>query len=105
MASMILTGDVNLMHVEDAAIPFARVQESLRAADIVFSNLECCLYDPPDGQAAETEGFFASPLIAGGRSSSRSASKLLRRRARTARQRSGSCEPRRDDLLTSLHKM
>ncbi len=65
MASMILTGDVNLMHVEDAAIPFARVQESLRAADIVFSNLECCLYDPPDGHAAETEGFFASPLIAG----------------------------------------
>ena len=47
MASMILTGDVNLMNVDDPAVPFARVQEEFRAADIVFSNLECCLYDPP----------------------------------------------------------
>ena len=44
---MILTGDVNLMNVDDPAVPFARVREEFRAADIVFSNLECCLYDPP----------------------------------------------------------
>ena len=60
MASMILTGDVNLMNVDDPAVPFARVQEEFRAADIVFSNLECCLYDPPRGHAVESEGFFAS---------------------------------------------
>ena len=62
---MILTGDVNLMNVADPTVPFARVREDFRAADIVFSNLECCLYDPPSGHAVETEGFFASPIIGG----------------------------------------
>lgn len=61
MANMILTGDVNLMNVDDPAVPFARVRDEFRAADIVFSNLECCLYDPPRGHAVENEGFFASP--------------------------------------------
>src|SRR5215471_11165461 len=42
---MILTGDVNLMNIDDWRVPFARVHEEFRAADIVFSNLECCLYD------------------------------------------------------------
>jgi poly-gamma-glutamate synthesis protein (capsule biosynthesis protein) len=65
MARMILTGDVNLMNLEDPTAPFARVQDEFRAADIVFCNLECCLYDPPRGPATETEGFFASPLIGG----------------------------------------
>jgi poly-gamma-glutamate capsule biosynthesis protein CapA/YwtB (metallophosphatase superfamily) len=62
---MILTGDVNLMGVDDPAVPFARVRNEFAAADIVFSNLECCLYDPPRGHAVENEGFFASPTIAG----------------------------------------
>jgi poly-gamma-glutamate capsule biosynthesis protein CapA/YwtB (metallophosphatase superfamily) len=62
---MILTGDINLMNVDDPAVPFARVQDDFHAADIVFSNLECCLYDPPHGHAVEHEGFFASPLIGG----------------------------------------
>jgi poly-gamma-glutamate synthesis protein (capsule biosynthesis protein) len=62
---MILTGDVNLMHVDDPAVPFARVQDEFRATDVVFSNLECCLYDPPGGHAVENEGFFASPDIGG----------------------------------------
>jgi poly-gamma-glutamate synthesis protein (capsule biosynthesis protein) len=61
MANMILTGDVNLMNVDDPTVPFARVRDEFRAADIVFSNLECCLYDPPRGHAVEHEGFFASP--------------------------------------------
>ena len=43
---MILTGDVNLMNVSNPAVPFALVREEFRAADIVFSNLECCLYRP-----------------------------------------------------------
>ncbi len=62
---MILTGDINLMNVADSTVPFARVREDFRAADIVFSNLECCLYSPPSGHAMETEGFFASPLVGG----------------------------------------
>jgi hypothetical protein len=65
MGTMILTGDVNLMNVDDPAVPFALVRENFRGADVVFSNLECCLYDPPSGHAVESEGFFAS-AIAGG---------------------------------------
>ena len=58
---MILTGDINLMNVNDPSVPFARVRGEFRAADIVLSNLECCLYDPPRGHAVENEGFFAAP--------------------------------------------
>jgi poly-gamma-glutamate capsule biosynthesis protein CapA/YwtB (metallophosphatase superfamily) len=61
MAKMILTGDINLMNVEDPAVPFARVRDEFRGADIVFSNLECCLYEPSRGHAVENEGFFAAP--------------------------------------------
>jgi poly-gamma-glutamate capsule biosynthesis protein CapA/YwtB (metallophosphatase superfamily) len=61
---MILTGDVNLMGVDDAAVPFVRVADELRAADAVFSNLECCLYQPPE-HSHDNEGFFASPRVAG----------------------------------------
>jgi poly-gamma-glutamate capsule biosynthesis protein CapA/YwtB (metallophosphatase superfamily) len=62
---MILTGDVNLMNVTDPAAPFTLVAEELGAADLVFSNLECCLYQPPDGHSPDNEGFFADPLVAG----------------------------------------
>ena len=65
MPEMILTGDVNLMNVDDPEAPFGQVREAFRAADLVFSNLECCLYEPPNGHAVENEGFFASPTIAG----------------------------------------
>ena len=65
MPSMILVGDVNLMNVADPAVPFARIGDELRAADLVFANLECCLYQPPDVHAVEHEGFFADPDIAG----------------------------------------
>ena len=44
MATLIVTGDVNLMNVDDPAVPFARVRDAFHAADMVFSNLECCLY-------------------------------------------------------------
>lgn len=64
MATLILTGDVNLMNVADARVPFARVREGFRAADLVFSNLECCLYTPPAGHSFHNEGFFADPDIA-----------------------------------------
>jgi len=39
--TLILTGDVNLMNVDDPQLPFGRVSDELHAADIVFSNLEC----------------------------------------------------------------
>jgi poly-gamma-glutamate synthesis protein (capsule biosynthesis protein) len=65
MPSLILAGDVNLMNVDDAGVPFARVGETLRAADLVFANLECLLYESPDGHTVEHEGFFADPEIAG----------------------------------------
>jgi poly-gamma-glutamate synthesis protein (capsule biosynthesis protein) len=64
-AKLILTGDVNLMNVADPAEPFAQVGAHLRDADVVFSNLECCLYHPPEGHTVEQEGFFADPEIAG----------------------------------------
>lgn len=63
--TLILTGDVNLMSVTDPDAPFRHVAPQLTQADAVFSNLECCLYDPPDGQAMENEGFYALPGPAG----------------------------------------
>jgi poly-gamma-glutamate capsule biosynthesis protein CapA/YwtB (metallophosphatase superfamily) len=62
---MILTGDVNLMNVSDPKTPFARVINELRKADVVFSNLECCLVEPPSGHSVSNEGFFADPEVGG----------------------------------------
>ncbi len=65
MPSLILLGDVNLMNVEDPAVPFRLVGPELRDANLVFANLECCLYRLPEGHVVENEGFFADPRIAG----------------------------------------
>jgi hypothetical protein len=62
---MIAVGDVNLMNIAEGEEPFALVRAALDSADIVFGNLECCLFDPPGRQAVETEGFLADPRIAG----------------------------------------
>src|SRR5215475_4148356 len=59
--NMIMTGDVNLMNVADPGVPFAKVADEFRAADMVFSNLECCLYETPPGHSVSNEGFFADP--------------------------------------------
>jgi poly-gamma-glutamate synthesis protein (capsule biosynthesis protein) len=61
---LVLTGDVNLMNVADPKVPFGRIAEHLRAADVVFGNLECCLHLPSD-RSTLTEGFFADPAIGG----------------------------------------
>ena len=61
---LILTGDVNLMNVTDAAVPFRLIAPELRAADVVFSNLECCLHIPAR-RSSDNEGFFADPRIGG----------------------------------------
>jgi len=63
MSRLILTGDVNLMNVTDPATPFRRVAPEFRAADMVFSNLECCLYAPPQTHSFHNEGFYADPDI------------------------------------------
>jgi poly-gamma-glutamate capsule biosynthesis protein CapA/YwtB (metallophosphatase superfamily) len=60
-ATMILTGDVNLMKVTDPAVPFASVRDEFRQTDVVFSNLECCLAETPLGHSVSNEGFFADP--------------------------------------------
>jgi len=65
MPTLILLGDVNLMNVDDPAAPFARVRDTFAAADCVFANLECCLYQPPKAHSFHNEGFFADPDIAG----------------------------------------
>jgi poly-gamma-glutamate capsule biosynthesis protein CapA/YwtB (metallophosphatase superfamily) len=57
--NLILTGDINLLGVTDPTIPFARVRDRLRAADVVFSNLECCFYEPEGERSLEDEGFYA----------------------------------------------
>jgi poly-gamma-glutamate capsule biosynthesis protein CapA/YwtB (metallophosphatase superfamily) len=62
---MILTGDINLMRVTNAKVPFALIGDELRSADVVFSNLECCLVDIPDGHSVGNEGFFADPKVGG----------------------------------------
>lgn len=62
---LIVTGDVNLLNVDDPAAPLAKVAEEFRASDMVFSNLECCLYTPPIAQSAHKEGFYANPEIGG----------------------------------------
>src|SRR5215813_6902656 len=62
--TMILTGDVNLMKVADPEVPFRRVGEELRKADVVFGNLECCLTIPA-AHSHGNEGFFADPAVGG----------------------------------------
>ena len=56
---LMLTGDVNLMNVTDPQVPFARITDTLRRADVLFGNLECCFYEPADGHSLEHEGFHA----------------------------------------------
>ena len=56
---LMLTGDVNLMNVRDPKVPFALIGDTLRKADVLFGNLECCFYEPGAGHSVEREGFYA----------------------------------------------
>ena len=60
---ILLTGDVNLMNVTDPEVPFRLVRDEFRKADVIFSNLECCLFDPPKAHDDVAEGFFITPKI------------------------------------------
>src|SRR6266850_7115241 len=57
--TLMLTGDVNLMNVTDPKVPFALIGDTLRQADVLFGNLECCFYEPGAGHSVEREGFYA----------------------------------------------
>jgi poly-gamma-glutamate synthesis protein (capsule biosynthesis protein) len=57
---LLLTGDINLMNIEEPAEPFRQILGTLHGADVVFGNLECCLHLPARG-STHTEGFFADP--------------------------------------------
>ncbi len=60
-ALLMFTGDINLMNVTDPALPFARISDTLHTADVLFGNLECCLYQPADAGSVMDEGFYAAP--------------------------------------------
>ena len=61
--TIILTGDVNLMNVTDPDTPFRKVRSSFESADLVFSNLECCLTDRINEGSTHVEGFFSDPKV------------------------------------------
>jgi len=63
VVKLIITGDVNLMNVTDAQVPFRRVKETFRSADLAFSNLECCLSSRFNEGSTHVEGFFADPDV------------------------------------------
>ncbi|HET6609821.1 MAG TPA: CapA family protein [Rhodopila sp.] len=65
MTRLILTGDVNLMNATDPDVPFALVKPVFQQADLVFGNLECCLYRPDAEHSVDHEGFHADPAIGG----------------------------------------
>ncbi len=58
---MMFTGDINLMNVTDPALPFGKIAQTLNSADVLFGNLECCLYQPPAEKSLMDEGFYAAP--------------------------------------------
>ncbi len=62
--TLILTGDINLTGVTDPSVPFARIAEATRAADVVYGNLECCFFNMPGHDPAKREGFYAPPIAA-----------------------------------------
>ena len=60
---MILIGDVNLVGVTDPDVPFSKIATTLKSADVVFANLECCLYQSPRRRSEDEEGFYATPAV------------------------------------------
>ena len=60
---IVLTGDVNLMKETNPRGPFAQVSASLKTANVVFGNLECCIYVPGGARSVSDEGFYAAPAM------------------------------------------
>ncbi|EHK47838.1 hypothetical protein TRIATDRAFT_90318 [Trichoderma atroviride IMI 206040] len=59
---LLMTGDINLLNVDNSTESFRRVVDSLSAADIVISNLECVLGMPEQAYSIQHEEFFANPF-------------------------------------------
>ena len=61
--SLLMTGDINLLDVEDATGPFKKVAHSLAAADIVISNLECMLDTRLKSTLSNTKASTLTPML------------------------------------------
>jgi poly-gamma-glutamate capsule biosynthesis protein CapA/YwtB (metallophosphatase superfamily) len=65
--TLTLLGDINLIGVDDPAVPFRQVAPALKATDAVFANLECCLFSPEEKREmmrddqSGFEGLYAPP--------------------------------------------
>lgn len=69
--TLIITGDLNLMCTTDPSVPLGKIAPTLKRADAVLSNLECCFFEPADGRhsqeatdglaprSGQREGFYA----------------------------------------------
>ena len=78
------------MNVTDAQVPFARVKDTLRQADVLLRKSECCFYEPATGHSLEREGFYAplasaQALASAGITRSAREQRELRRRRRFCR--------------------
>lgn len=62
LQNLYLLGDINFRGVSDPRGLFDHVSAPLKQADMVFANLECCLYDPP-ADATEKRGFYVPPAV------------------------------------------
>ena len=102
--TVLLTGDINLMNVTDPAVPFRPRCRRIRGADVVFSNMECCLYPPPAGHAVENEGFFAAPDT-GGRGAQAGGHPGRRHRQQRELRRSGDHGPRSPASMNSAFRI
>jgi len=64
---IILTGDINLLGVDDPSMTFQAIAPHLKGVDAVFSNLECCLFASVDQREmmrddqSGFEGLYAPP--------------------------------------------
>lgn len=65
MKKLILAGDINLKGFADCTAPFRHLAAEFGTADYVFTNLECCLFDPPlDEEGKPTQkGYFVAPEV------------------------------------------
>ena len=65
MKTMVMfAGDVNLRTVTSAKVPFAKVADVLKQADVRFANLECTFYDDNEVHTIPKDGFQAPPAVA-----------------------------------------
>lgn len=64
MHNIYLTGDINLLNIDDPYQPFRHLKPVLEPADFIFSNLECCLYDTERaGTVKGREGFYVPTYL------------------------------------------